>query len=463
LLNHQNQIANFTPANGGSFVYAGSGDWFSRGLVHPDKNNFAPRIGFSYQPLKKVVVRGGYGIFYQESVRIGSESVLGENPPSFIDQSLAQSLGSTTPVFLLKNGFPSNQFGLSILDLTKLQIRAQDPNERTPYVEQTSFGIQYELSQSTVFETSYVGNFGRKENRLRNANQGIVTGFTSTGAPITFFPIPNLNTNQNTLSGTHAYYELATDDGNTNYNALELTLRRRFSRGLSYGVSYTWSHNFSDFVDNLTGGSTPANAYNYSLERSNSPFDQRHRFVANGTYQLPIGKGGMILNNNNLASRLLGGWQLNAILTLTTGTPFTVAAPDQSATGGSHQSRANCISDPYVGATTDRSNFAGATAPGFFLNPTAFAIPATGTFGNCAPRAFHGPGLEDADLSVFKEFLFSEARRLEFRTEFFNSFNRANFGNPGANIAPSSIGAFGKVTSTVTDPREIQFALKLYF
>jgi Carboxypeptidase regulatory-like domain len=464
LLNHGNQIANFTPANGGGFVYASSGGWAQEGLVKPDKNNFAPRLGFSYQPFQHIVVRGGYGIFYQESVRIGSESVLGENPPSFIDESLSQSLGSTTPVFQLKNGFPAGQFGPGILDLTKLQIRAQDPNERTPYVEQASFGTQYEFSQSTVLDVSYVGNFGRKENRLRNANQGIVTGFTAAGAPITVFPYANLNTNVNVLSpGNHAFLELATNDGNSNYNGLLVSLRKRFSKGLSYGVSYTWSHNFSDFVDNLTGGSTPANAYNYSLERSNSPFDQRHRFVANATYVLPIGKGGMILNNGNLASRMLGGWQLNAIVTLTTGTPFTVTAPDESSTGGSHQSRANCIADPYTGASSDPSQIAGGTAPGFFLNPTAFAIPALGTFGTCAPRSFHGPGLENADLSVFKDFVFTERFRMQFRSEFFNALNHPNFGNPSASIAASSIGSFGKVTSTITDPREIQFALKLYF
>ncbi len=463
LLNHGNQLANFSPANGGGLVYASDGDWFQRGLVHPDKNNFAPRIGFSYQPWQRVVFRGGYGIFYQESVRIGSESVLAENPPSFIDLSLAQSLGSTTPVFLLKNGFPAGQFTPGLLDFTKLQFRAQDPNQRTPYVEQTSFGTQFEFSQSTLFEATYVGNFGRKENRLRNANQGVVTGFTSTGAPAVVFPYANLNTNVNTLAGNHAYLELATDDGNTNYNALLVTLRKRFSKGLSYGLSYTWSHNFADFVDNLTGGSTPANAYNYSLERSNSPFDQRHRFVANATYMLPIGRGGMFLNKGNAAGRVLGGWQLNAIVTLNTGTPFTVSAPDQSNTGGNHASRANCVSDPNAGASTDRSRIAGATAPAFFLNPAAFAIPALGTFGNCAPRAFHGPGLENADLSLFKEFAFREQWKVQFRAEFFNALNHANFGNPSASIAPASIGAFGRVTSTVTDPREIQFALKLYF
>src|SRR5215472_11358053 len=357
LLNHQNAISNFI---NGAFVTATSGDWFARGLVHRDKNDFAPRFGFAYQAASKLVLRGGYGIFYQHDVRIGSESVLGENPPAFYDQSLAQSLGSVTPAFFLKSGFPASQFGPQILNLTTLQIRAQDPYERTPYVQQVSFGPQWEISQSTVLDVSYVGNFGRKENRLRNANQGVVTGFLN-GAPVTLFPYTNLSTNVNTLGGSHAYLELATNDGNTNYNGLLVSLKRRYSKGLGYGVSYTWSKNMSDYVDNLTGGSTPANAYNYAAERSFSPFDVTHRFVANAVYALPIGQGGKILNGNNLASRLIGGWQLNGVLTLQSGLPFTVSAPDASATGGSHASRANCIGDPFAGATTDPTHLAGAT------------------------------------------------------------------------------------------------------
>ena len=106
---------------------------------------------------------------------------------------------------------------------------------------------------------------------------------------------------------------------------------------------------------------------------------------------------------------------------------------------------------------------AGGGAPGFYLNSAAFAIPALGTFGNCAPRAFHGPGLENVDLSLFKQFLITERWKVEFRSEFFNAFNHANFTNPSASTAPASLGSFGKVFNTVTDPREIQFALKLYF
>ena len=158
--------------------------------------------------------------------------------------------------------------------------RAQDPNERTGYVHQVSFGPEFQLTKSMVLDLTYVGNFGHKMNRLRNANQGFVTGFDAAGRPIVAFPFANSNNN---AAGLHSYVELATNDGNTNYNGLLVSLRQRFSHGVTFGLNYTWSHNIADFVDNLTGGSTPANAYNYSLERSNSPFDVTHRFVGYGS------------------------------------------------------------------------------------------------------------------------------------------------------------------------------------
>ena len=463
LLNHQNALSNFTPANGGGLVTATNGSWYQRALIHPDKNDVAPRFGFTYQPLSRMVLRGGYGIFYQHDVRIGSESVLGENPPFFLDESISQSFPSTTPAFILSQGFPASQFGPAALSLPKVQIRAQDPNQRTSYVQQASFGPEFQISESTVLDIDYVGNFGRKENRLRNLNQAIIQGF-SAGQPITLFPWPNLNTSQTVLANNlHAFLEYATNDGNTNYNALLVSMRRRFAKGLAYGISYTWSKNFSDYVDNLTGTSTPAYAYNYSLERSYSPFDTTHRFVANALYNLPVGKGGYVLNNDSLASRLAGGWQVNAIVTLETGTPFSVTAADQSLTGANHASRANCTGNAFTGASSDPSQIVGGSAPGFFINPAAFALPASGTFGTCAPRNFHGPGLENVDLSVFKHFPISERYNFELRGEFFNMFNHPNFTNPNSNYVPTSLGSFGKVFATVNDPREIQLALKFYF
>ena len=270
-----------------------------------------------------------------------------------------------------------------------------------------------------------------KENRLRDANQGIVVGYSANGSPLTMFPYANLNTTESATSGNHAFLELATNDGTSDYNALEVSLRKRFSKGLSYGVNYTFSKNFANFVDNLTGTSLPQNAYNYRAERSYSPFDQTHRFVANAIYSLPIGKGGRILNSDSPASRFIGGWQVNAILTLESGIPFTVTAPDQSETGSNHASYASCVGNPYVGATTDPSKIAGGSATGFYLNPAAFALPPLGTFGNCAPRAFHGPGIENLDASLFKIFTLTERFRLEFRSEFFNALNHAELCKPG--------------------------------
>ena len=162
-----------------------------------------------------MVLRGGYGVFYQQGVRIGSESILALNPLAVISFNLAQSLGSTTPVFQLKNGFPISQFTSPTFDLTQLQVRAQDPNERTGYVEQASFGPQIQITPSLSLDMSYVGNFARKMNRLRDANQGIFTGtFDSSGKPIDIYLYANLNTTNSSASGNHSFPELATNDGN---------------------------------------------------------------------------------------------------------------------------------------------------------------------------------------------------------------------------------------------------------
>jgi hypothetical protein len=291
-------------------------------------------------------------------------------------------------------------------------------------------------------------------NRLRNANQGLITGFSSPGVPYVQFPYANLNG-----AGQHAFLELATNDGNTSYEALEASLRRRLVNRLGYQISYTWAHAMSDFADNLTAGSTPQNAYDYPHERSNSPFDQRHRFVASGEWMLPIGKGGWVLNSDSLASRLLGNWQVNAIVTLQTGNPFNVTAPDSSQTGGNHAAYANCVGNPFSGTTTDRASVA--SQSGIFINPNGFATPTPGTFGSCRPRMYHGPGRENIDFSLFKQFPLGDVRKIELRFEAFNAFNHANFSNPASSVANTT--TFGKITSTVNDPRQIQLAGKFYF
>jgi hypothetical protein len=461
-LNRENRTSNFSPANGGGIVTATSNGLYGRTLIHPDDIDFAPRLGFSYHLIKPVVLRGGYGIFHQFINRIGSESMLQLNPPALVDDYLSQSFGSTTPVFQLKNGFPAAQLQALGVDLPELQIRAQDPNERTSYVEQASFGPELQVSSNTLLDLTWVGNWARKMNRLRNANQGVVTSFSGT-SPVVTFPYANLNTQVTAVNGAgqHSFLELATNDGNTDYNALEVDLKRNFVHGLMYQVSYTWSHNMADFVDNLTGGSTPQNAYNYAQEMSNSPQDVRHRFVGGATWVLPIGQGGLVLNNGSMAAKLIGGWQANAIVSLQTGIPFNVTAPDVSDTGSNHAFYPNCTGNPWAGTSHNPSQYAGSKAPGMYINVAAFGQPSVGTFGTCRPRAWHGPGIGQEDLSLFKSFPFGEGRSIEFRGEFFNAFNHPSFANPSANI--SEPGAFGKSTATTTNPRELQLVGKFFF
>ncbi len=453
VLNHQNEVANFTPANGGGLIYpsANCSGWSACALVNTNKNNFAPRLGFSYHPFSKVVLRGGYGIFYQHAERIGSESMMALNPPFLINENLVQPIGTANPVFQLKNGFPQLS---STVNLANLQLRVQNPNQPSSYVEQVSFGPEIQITQNTVLDVSYTGNFARRMLRLRNSNQAVVGGLDANGNPILAFPYPNLN------SGTqHAYLEYAANDGNSNYDGLLVSLRRRYDKNLAYGVSYTWSHDIADFVDNLTSGAQalPESTYNYSAERSNAQIDIRQRFVAFATYSLPFGKGQRMVNKGGVADAIIGGWQLNAILTTQSGAPYTVTAPDETG-AGTNNPRPNCISNPFVGTNSDPEI-------GPLINYAAFALPARGTFGNCAPRSFAGPPLQNVDLSLFKSFPFGETRRIEFRAEAFNALNHPNFANPNSAYSASTGAVFGRVTATLpnTTPRDMQLALKFYF
>ncbi|MGH8378379.1 MAG: TonB-dependent receptor domain-containing protein, partial [Gammaproteobacteria bacterium] len=253
LMDRNNQLSNFSPANGGEMISAapGAAGPLPRALIHPDYSNFAPRFGFSYHMLDRLVWRGGYGIFYNHRDRQGSESMLDLNPPFLVDAAVSQSRGSTTPVFQLQNGFPIGDFPSGLVNMRTAHIRAQDPYQQTPYVEQASFGPELQITRNTVVDVTAVGNWGRHMDRLQNANQGVDEGFDSVGCPggvgsagckpMVVFPYANLNSATVTEGGAgqHAFLELATDDGNTDYAGLQASLRREFQNGLGYGINYT--------------------------------------------------------------------------------------------------------------------------------------------------------------------------------------------------------------------------------
>ena len=280
------------------------------------------------------------------------------------------------------------------------------------------------------------------------------------GNPIDIYPFANLNTTNSSASGNHAFLELATNDGNSNYNALLVSLRHRYTRGMAYGVSYTWSHNISDYVDNLTGGAFPQNSYDYAAERGDSMFDVRHHIVGYLTYELPVGKGKKYLGEGGVAGYILGwmagkhhrhGADRNATIQLN--------APDTSLSGGKHVSRPDCIGDARSGASDDPRT-------GFWLNPDAFAMPATGQFGNCGVGTISRTRLYQCGPQPVQDRSRSgRACAFEFRAEMFNAFNHANFSNPEFVFCAihTGPGGFGAISSTIGDPREIQFGFKFYF
>jgi hypothetical protein len=461
IMERNNLVANFSPENGGTLIDVGSNasGWYDRTLIHPDLINFAPRLGISYQAAPSVVFRAGYGIFYQHRNRYGSESVLNLNPPFLSQSTLQQQQGSTRPVFLLKDGFPGKALTSAagvLPPLYTLQIRAQDPDQRTAYISQGSFGLQWQIHPQTLASIDYVGNFGRKEGRIFNANQGLVTGFDAGGDPEVTFPYANLNS-----ANQHAFLEYLRNDGNVNYNGLQTSLKHNLTHGLQFGLSYTWSHSIADFNVPINGNFVGQNAlYNHAGERGDQTLDVRNRFVANGLWAIPVGRGGEYFNEARVLKDVIGGWQINTIVTLQGGNPFTITANDASQTGGNINAYANCDGNPFAGATTDHHRYTPGGG-GFFMNAAAYSQPTAGHFGTCRPDSLHGPGYKNTDLSLFRSFPIYETFHAEFRTEAFNVFNQTNFAAPYSYIGnPTS---YGQVFGTVGNPRILQFALKLFY
>ena len=181
------------------------------------------------------------------------------------------------------------------------------------------------------------------------------------------------------------------------------------------------------------------------------PFDIRHRFVTSFVYELPWGAGRKY-EPTGVVGALARDWSLNGILTLNSGLPFTVTSNERAGTGGGRYQRADCVGDPLPDGfdqTIDR-----------WFDAAAFAVPAVNTYGSCGYNTLRGPSSKSMNLSVFRSIVFGE-RRVEFRIETFNLFNWVNFGFPAANV--SNAGTIGRITSTLNDPREMQFAVKFYF
>jgi hypothetical protein len=256
--------------------------------------------------------------------------------------------------------------------------------------------------------------------------------------------------------------------GFSNYHSLAFKVTRRYANGLTILSGYT----FSKSIDNGSGVRTlgsdplfPQNAYCLSCERGRSVFDQQHRFVTSVVYALPFGKGRPYLNRG-LASRVIGGWDLNSIFTLATGFPLTVVPGSDRSQTSSGYDRTNATG---ISPTLDNPS------PAEWFNIAAFALQPLGRYGNAGRNVAQGPGIFDWDFSTLKNFNFTEKRYLQFRFEVFNFLNHPNFGDPNLTLGNNRLdaggvpivgtGSFGTISNTRTgiDMRELQFSLKLIF
>jgi hypothetical protein len=439
------RLTNLDPVTGQRFTPANSP--FGRSLIRPDKNNFAPRVGLAYQLSSKTVVRAGYGRFYMLFERAGSEDQLGLNLPWLVNNVVtAASSTQTANNIRLQTGF-NLSLDPSAVNPTLVRLRAVHPESVDPSVDQWNLGIQHMLPGGMVATVDYVGTKGTHLSTLRNLNQQL---FNASGFGTGVLPYPALGP-----------IEFRENNGNSNYHGGELTLEKRFSKGLSFRGSYTYSKSIDESQEHLAAGGTGSftqNARNLRERRGPSDFDIRHHFTAGYIYELPFGQGRSYLNEGVL-SHILGGWRISGTSSIRTGRPFTIRAgsndtPLGGARGGGLVSAfADCLRDgtlPSSERTVDR-----------WFDTTAYARPNPARLGSCGRNTLRGPGLTNFDFALARTFnYFGEGRGLELRWEMFNMFNTPQFGLPERNINSS---AAGRISTLAGDPRVMQFALKFNF
>ncbi len=458
--------ANFDSSKG-AFISAKSGSLEEEALIKPDKNNFAPRIGFAYSLTPKTVLRGAYGIFYNHANRLGREGLLGFNPPYIIlaDSNIGGSaaLRSTDAIFRLQDGIPAGFVDLSRVNLATVSRKAQDPNQRSPYVQQYNFGIQREVIKDLVLDVSYMGNRGLKMPSFRNLNP-ITYSFNSQGAPVT--GLRELDS-----LGLRGDIQILENLGISNYNSLQAKIERRFSQGFTLLASYTYGKALTDSVDHLStsgaGNGTDVGAFkepqdgkHRRLEYGPTEFDVTQRFVLSGVWRLPFGRDQHFGKSwPRAADAVLGGWQFSPIFTMQTGLPLTIIQSDAVNIGGERRSRPNRIANgtlPENQRSVDRwfdtSAFvATRSSPGVGFVPNQL-------YGNSGVGVLRAPGQVNMDFNLAKDIKVTEKISLQFRTEIFNAFNHPTFGVPGVQIG----GGFGQIVSA-SDARIVQFGLKLLF
>ena len=390
-------------------------------------NDWGPRMGFSWSPLKDTVVRGGYGIYYAPILYNNLQFSL-LYAPNFVLQS--HTIAITNPV-LIENLMGSTASGNSGYTITKT-LKDQSAQE-------WNLNIERSLDQNTLFTIAYIGNVLRHMSARADSNQpyALSPGNTSGILDVTPQPLAGPVTTQlNVLTG--------------NYNALAVSVQRRYATGLQFLASYTWSKAM-DIVDG--DNSDVQDYYHPRLQYSPASFDRTNNFIASGIYDLPLGQGKRFANSaNRWANEAIGGWRLSFLQQLASGQPVAITANNTADTSYAHPEYALETCNPLGGFTRTRFQL---------FNPACFAQPAPGHYGTTRNvGALRDPGLYPTNLSLFKAFSIYREQLLQFRVDAFNVFNHPEFGGGGGSVGSPSLGVLNYQASGL---RSLQLSLKYQF
>jgi hypothetical protein len=450
-----NKLANFDPVND-TLIYASGGSLYNRSLVHPDPNNWAPRVGLAYNVFPKTVIRAAYGISYVQFNRMGGENLLAYNGPFIIDAAISQlpsqgfcasaSAAAGSCFRSTAQGFPIGFTSPAAFNTAIDEVRYIPGDNRTGYVESWHFSIQHELARNLLLDIGYVGNHDVGLTILSDANQALPNQLGQ-----------NLTLQQRRPIQTFSGIEIAYDGGFGSYEGLQAKIEKRYSSGLYLINSFTWSKaidNAPGHLEDYDGDNGRINYYNTQLERGLSSYNQPLNDTLSVIYDLPFGHGRHFDMPNKAVDTAFGGWSLNMINTMTSGLPLNIG---YSAT--SQEQISSLVSE--------RPNLTGAPIylkngnPVDYLNAAAFSVPNyTQPFGDAPRNVAKMPGFYETDFGMHKNFKLTESQYVQFRAEAFNLLNKTNFAPPGG-LTSNSTG-FGVITSTWV-ARQIQLALKLVF